>query len=199
METVNSINELPDDNDDLLNDTDSSTAFPDVMYSPQWNRKSFMKRIPNKLMKNNKSSTVNVQLNKQSSWCSSKLKISNEEPQSLHQSSSIHTPFNGLPFDENTHPTSFQSNQKPLSSYSSSHYTSSNDFYRNNPFVKRLKNPSVTQKYHPSYFDSNSSSTGSPNANFESFYPESSTTTDSFSENLESQVIIVSLYLLIST
>jgi hypothetical protein len=197
MITVNSINELSDDHEgDLINDTDSSTSFNDVMYSPQWNRKSYIKKIPNKLVKNSKS-IVDMQMNKQSSWCSSKLKISNEEPQSFHRSSSAHTPFDNPSIDESYHSTSFQSNQKPSNSYPSSQYTSSADFFNNNPFVNKLKNPTIPQKYGHSYFDSNSSSTNSSNANFELFFPESSTISDSFLGNSETQVIVISLYLLI--
>jgi len=193
MITVNSVNEeLDDDEGDLLNDSDSSTSFANVIYSPQWNRKGLIKKIPNKLMKNSKS-IVDVQLNKQSTWCSSKLKMSNEEPQPFRRSSSTHTPS----ICESSDSKIFQSNQNTSSSYSSSLYTNSDDFFNNNPFFNKLRNPTVMQNYGHSYFDSNNSSIDSRNANFESFFPENSTTSDSFLDNLESQVIIISLYLLI--
>jgi len=196
-----SINEFPgdDDDDDSVNETNSSTTVTEVLYSPQWNRTSNMKKIPNKYNKNNKSIVDNMQSNKQSSWCSSKLKISNEEPRSFHRSSSTRTPLNSLSIDESTHQTIFQSNQMPLASYSSSQFTSSDDFLNNNPFVNRLRNPSVAQKYGHSYFDTNkgSSTDSSRNANFETFFPESSTTADSFFDNLESRVIILSFYVIV--
>jgi len=195
MATVNSINEFPVDNDDdLLNETNSSTTFTEVVYLPQWNRQSNMKKIPNKHKKNNKS-IVDMQSNKRQSWCSSKLKIPIEEPQSFHRSSSTHTPLKSTSIDESTHQTTFQPNQKPLTSHSSSQYTSSDDFLNNNPFVNRLRNPTVVQKYGHSYFDSNGSFTdSSQNANFDTFFPESSRTADSFLDNLEPQVIILSFY-----
>jgi len=197
MATVSSLSEFPDDDDDddSLNETNSSTTVTEVVYSPQWNRKSNMKIIPNKHKKNNKS-IVGMQSNKQSSWCSSKLKISNEEPLSFHGSSSTRTLLNSPPIGESTHQTIFQSNQKPLTSYnSSSQFTSSDDFLNNNPFVNRLRNPSVAQKYGHSYFDTiGSSADGSRNANFDTFFPGSSTTADSFFDNLESRVIILSSY-----
>lgn len=191
MATVSSINEFPgDDDNDSLNETNSSTTVTEVVYSPQWNRKSNMKKILNKHKKNNKI-IVDMQSNKQSSWCSSKLKISNEEPQLFHRLSSSHTPLNSPPTNESTHQTIFQSNQMPLTSYSSSPFTSSDDFLNNNPFVNRLRNPTITQTYGHSYFDTNGSSTDSNrNAKFDTFFPESSTTADSFFDNLESRVII---------
>jgi len=198
MATVSSHSKFPgDDDDDSLNETSSSTTAMEVVYSPQWNRKSNMKIIPNKHKKNNKSIVDIMQSNKQSSWCSSKLEISNEEPQSFHRSSSTRTQLNSTHIGESTHQTIFQSNQKPLASYNfSSQFTSSDDFLNNNPFVNRLRNPSVVQKYGDSYFDTNSSYTGSSrNANFDTFFPESSTTADSFFDNLESRVIILLFYM----
>ncbi|XP_003246208.1 uncharacterized protein LOC100569697 [Acyrthosiphon pisum] len=191
MATVSSFTKFPgDDDDDSQNETNSTTTVTKVVYSPQWNYKSNMKIIPKKQHKKNNKSIVDImQSNKQSSWCSSKPKTSNEEPQSFHRSSSTRTPLNSPPIGESTHQTIFQSNQKPLSSYySSSQFTSSDDFLNNNPFVNRLRNPSVAQKYGHSYFDTNGSSTDSRNANFDTFFPESSTTADSFFDNLESRV-----------
>lgn len=188
MKTVNSVNEeLDDDEGDLLNDSDSSTSFANGIHSPQWNRKGLIQKISNKLMKNSKS-IVDGQLNKQSTWCSSKLKISNEEPQSFRRSTSTYTPFDSSSIYENSDSKIFQSNQKTSSSYSSSLYTNSDDFFNNNPFFNKLRNPTVAQNYGHSYFDSNNSSTDSKNANFESFFPENSTTSDSFLDDLESQV-----------
>lgn len=196
MITVNSVNEELDDEGDLLNDSDNSTSFVNVIYSPQWNCKGLIKKIPNKLLKNSKS-IVDVQLNKQSIWCSSKLKISNEESQPFRRSTSTYTTFDSPSINESSDSKIVQSNQKTSSSYSSSLYTNSDDFFNNNPFFNKLRNPTVAQNYGHSYFDSNSSSTNSRNANFESFFPDNSTTSDSFLDNLESQVIIISLYLLI--
>jgi len=200
MTTVSSLSEFPSDDDDgSLNETNSLTTVTEVVYSPQWDRKSNMKMIPNKQhKKNNKSIFDIMESNKQSSWCSSKIKISNEEHQSFHRSSSTLTSLNSPPIDESTQQTISQSNQKSLTSYnnSSSQFTSSDDFLKNNPFVNRLRNPSVAQKYGHSYFDTNCSSTGSSrNANFDTFFPESSTTADSFFDNLESRVIILSFYM----
>lgn len=198
MTTVSSLSEFPSDDDDgSRNETNSSTT--EVVYSPQWNRKSNMKMIPNKQhKKNNKSIADIMESNKQSSWCSSKLKISNEEPRSFQRSSSALTSLNSPPIDESTHQTISQSNQKPLTSYysSSSQVTSSDDFLKNNPFVNRLRNPSVSQEYGHSYFDTYCSSTDSSrNSNFDKFFPKSSTTADSFFDNLESRVIILSFYM----
>lgn len=195
MATVNSINELLSDNDgDLLDETNSSTTFTKVVYSPQWNRKNNLKKIPNKHKKNDES-IVDMQSNKRSSLCSSKLKISNDKPQPFQRSSSTHTSLHSQPIDESAHQTIFQSNLKPLNSYNSSQYTSSDDFFNNNPFFNRLRNPTVAQKYGHSYFDSNSSSTKSQNTNFDTFFPECSTTADSYFDNSESRVIIILFYI----
>lgn len=195
MVTVNSINEFLSDNDgDLLDETNSSTTFTKVAYSPQWNCKNNLKKIPNKHKKNDES-IVDMRSNKRSSLCSSKLKISKEKTQPFQQSSSTYTSLHSQPIDESTHQTIFQSNRKPLNSYNSSQYTSSDDFFNNNPFFNRLRNPTVAHKYGHSYFDSNSSSTESQNTNFDTFFPECSTAADSFFDNSESRVIIILFYM----
>lgn len=194
MLTVNSSGQFLDDNNltEQLNDTNSSTSFKNAVFSPQWNRKSFMKKIPNKNIKSFES-TVDLKINKQSSLCSSKHEISYKKSQPLDRLSSTHSSFNSPPIDEDIQPNSFKLNQKPLSSDSSSQYASSLDYSYNNQFINMLRNPSVVQKYRYSYFDSRSP-TDSQKANFESFFPESLMTADSFFDNMESQVNTVYVY-----
>jgi len=195
MVTVNSINEFLSDNDGvLLDETNISTTFTKEVYSPKWNLQNNLKKIPNKHKKNYES-IVDLRSNKRSSLCSSKLKISNDKLQPFQRLSSTHISLHSQPIDETAHQTVFQSNQNPLNSYSSSQYTSSDDFFNNNPFVNRLRNPTVAQKYGHSYFDSNSLSTESQNTNFDAFFPECSTITDSFIDNFEFRVIIILFYI----
>lgn len=118
------------------------------------------------------------QLNKPSSWCSSKSENTGDPAQSTPNPSHLDQDHSSL--------SSSYSSQMQSSSIPPDY---SDDLLYNNPFLKKLRTPSVVQKMHSSYYLSNAMSTDSLNMNVETFFPED-TATNSPSESFESKVII---------
>lgn len=143
-------------------------------------KKCFVEKKSGKASKTNRTSIVN-QLIEKSSWCLPKSDISSNQSQAqlLNSSIKLQQTYLSLP---NSNSTNFQSPSK------SPDY-SDDDYIYDNPFLKKLRTPSVVQKLHSSFYASNSSSVESLNTNFVSFFPED-TATNSTSVSLESHVTI---------
>lgn len=143
-------------------------------------KKCFVEKQSSEALKTNRTSIVN-QLIENSSWCLPKSDISNNQSltETLNSSIKLQQTYSSLP---NSNSSNFQ-----LASRSPDY--SDDDYLYDNPFLKKLRTPSVVQKLHSSYYASNGSSVNSLNTNFGSFFPED-TTTNSTSVSLESQVTI---------
>lgn len=145
-------------------------------------KKCFVEKKSSKALKTNPISIAN-QLLEKSSWCHPKPDMSNNQSQAqiLNSSTQLQQTYSSLP----------NSNYNNLKSLSKSPDYSDDDFLYDNPFLKKLKTPSVVQKIHSSFYGSNDPSEDSLNTNFVSFFPED-TVTNSPSVSLESQVHIFS-------
>lgn len=148
-------------------DGNPNTPNTGAIYAPRWIRNS---RLSNVTIKHRESdaganmngSTVDPQTRKRPSWCSINVIIdAGDRVQSKPQQSFTSYRSSGEP--------SPQASAKRSNSVSSSSTTASSDNSLYNEFANRLRNSRVDQKNH-------SSSAGTTNANFESFFPGRTTT-----------------------
>lgn len=161
---------------DIQTDTSIPIVSKRIHSSPLVCKTNFIKNISTKLLKDNKlNKRIFNQFNKQPSWCSVKLKNSDDKLQSTQQS--LHSPSNN-----NSSINNYQQNQILSKSFSSSENINSDDLFYN-PFINKLKNLSVVQKHN--------SFASSTDSNAEPFFPEKITTDYLSNYNSGSSVIII--------
>lgn len=147
-------------------------------------RMDLMKNISTKVQKN-KNKRIFNQLNVQPSWFHTNVSKSMSD-QSMQQSLPL-PDFSKNSFNDNN----YQSIQRTSFNSSSSENSNSDYFLHNNPFLNKIKHPSVILKHgQPLRTTTSDSFSSDQNSNFESFFPDN-TFNNNYTSHFTSESVVL--------